>query len=141
MKTLSLWNAGLLNPLRGLYDSQKEFERSFGSVDAGFVPACDVEENDSEFILSFDLPGIKKDDVKIEIHDQRLTVSGERKWESKKSDQTKYSIEKSYGRFERSFTLPTSINSEKVEARYEEGILKLSLPKTEVAKPRQIRIV
>jgi HSP20 family protein len=106
-----------------------------------FNPACEISETEEHFMMSVDLPGTKKSDIKIEVANDILTVSGERKRESMTDKKAKLQhFERSYGFFKRSFSLPTSIDADKVEARYEEGVLELYLPKVHTAKPRQIEI-
>lgn len=105
-----------------------------------FEPACEVSESDEHYLMSLDLPGMKKEDIKIEMSDNLLTISGERRRENAEKNQRVQRYEKSYGFFKRSFTLPASVEADKVEARYEDGVLELYLPKTHAAKPRQIEI-
>jgi HSP20 family protein len=105
-----------------------------------FNVACDVEETGSHYLMSFDLPGISKEDVKIEVVDNKLTVSGERKSEKKDDKNNHYVTERHYGSFQRSFTLPSTIDASHVEASYKDGVLQIALPKAESAKPRQIKI-
>ncbi|HEX4926244.1 MAG TPA: Hsp20/alpha crystallin family protein [Bdellovibrionales bacterium] len=108
-----------------------------GQTMMGFNPACDIEEQDDHFRISVDLPGVSKDDVKVEVVDNRLVISGERKHEKKEGGRRS---ERYYGRFERSFMLPTAIDVDKIEARYENGVLELAVPKAESAKPRTVQI-
>lgn len=108
--------------------------------DRNFTPACEVSETDEHYLMSVDLPGMKKEDIKIEVSDNVLTVSGERKRESSEKGQRVQHYEKSYGFFKRSFSLPSSIEADKVEARYEDGVVELYLPKVQAAKPRHIEI-
>lgn len=103
-------------------------------------PSCDISEANDHFLMSVDIPGMKPEDIKIEVANNILTISGERKREEKENDDSIQHYEKSYGYFKRSFSLPTSIESESVEARYENGVLELFLPKTQTAKSRQIEI-
>jgi HSP20 family protein len=103
---------------------------------AEFTPACDVDETESHYLVTFDLPGLKKEDVKIDLRDNQLTISGERKGEMK----GRVSSERYYGSFCRSFVLPPNINSEKVEANYENGVLQVALPKTAVSVGKEIPI-
>lgn len=107
----------------------------------GFQPKCDVHESKEHFLMSFDMPGVKKEDIKIEVLGNELTISGERQREVKnvESDAT-LRRERVYGRFERSFTLPTTIASDKIEAHYENGVLNVALPKAEATKGRTIQI-
>ncbi|PWU18797.1 MAG: heat-shock protein [Bdellovibrio sp.] len=105
-------------------------------------PRSEVDETKTHFNFKFDLPGLTKDDIKVEIHDNRLTVSGERRHERKEEDKDKKSFfsEMTYGSYWRSFELPTPVNSEKVEAKYENGVLALSVPKAAGSNTRQISI-
>ena len=106
-----------------------------------FDPACEVSEGEDHFLMSVDLPGMKKDDIKIEAAGNILTVSGERKREQNTDAKSRIQrYEKTYGFFKRSFTLPSSVEAEKVEARYENGVLEIYLPKVQAAKSRQIEI-
>lgn len=106
-----------------------------------FSPACEVAETDEHYLMSVDLPGMKKEDIKIEVKDNILTISGERKKETTSDSKSKIQrYERTYGFFKRSFSLPASLNSEAVEARYENGVLELYLPKSQAARSRQIEI-
>ena len=109
-------------------------EQSFG-------PACEVSETEDHYNLSVDLPGMRQEDIKVEVHNNQLVISGERKREklADKSEKVQR-YEKTYGTFKRSFTLPATVQEDKIEARYEHGVLELYLPKAEVSKPRQIEI-
>jgi HSP20 family protein len=97
-----------------------------------FPPSCDVNETENHYMVSFDMPGVKKEDVKIELRSNQLRVSGERRHEARSG--------RSYGKFERTFTLPATINADKIEAHYEDGVLSIALPKAESAKPKNIEI-
>jgi HSP20 family protein len=142
---------------RDLWNSTREFSPWFQDIDdmmdrllipmttlkreaQGFNPACDVEETDSHYLMSFDLPGVSKDDVKIEVVENQLTVSGERKSEKKDDKNNRHVAERYYGSFQRVFTLPSTIDATKVEASYRDGVLQVALPKAESAKPQQIKI-
>ncbi len=106
-----------------------------------FQPSCDVNETKDHYLVSFDMPGVKKEDIKIEVQGNELVISGERQRELSEQDgETTLRVERSYGKFERSFTLPASINSEKIEAHYENGVLNVALPKAEAAKSRTVQI-
>lgn len=102
----------------------------------GFTPFCDTDETDSHYLLSFDLPGVKKNDVKIELTDNQLSIAGERKGESKRKE----SSERFYGSFYRSFTLPSNVDPDKIEASFEDGVLQISIPKTQISPGKQIPI-
>ena len=103
-----------------------------------FKPSCDVNETDDHYLVSFDMPGIKKEDIKVEVQKNQLVISGERH-RTQGSESGLYN-ERRYGKFERAFTLPTTINTEKIEAQFENGVLNIALPKAEVAKPRTIQV-
>ncbi|MGK5085489.1 Hsp20/alpha crystallin family protein [Bdellovibrionota bacterium FG-1] len=105
-----------------------------------FTPACDIAETKSHYLVTFDLPGMKKSDVKIDLQDNQLTVSGERKHETHEEEQGRVSRERYYGAFCRAFTLPSKVNADKVEANYENGVLQIAIPKTEVSVGKQIPI-
>ncbi len=106
-----------------------------------FLPSCDVNETKNHYLISFDMPGVKKEDIKIETQGNELLISGERRREAKEDHgEATLRREKTYGRFERRFSLPTSIDSEKIEAHYENGVLNIVLPKVATAKSRTIQI-
>ena len=106
-----------------------------------FSPACEISETDDHHFMSIDLPGMKREDIKIETSNGMLVISGERKREMPANDSRKVQrYEKSYGFFKRSFTLPTSVDIESIEARYENGVLEIYLPKMQAAKPKHIEI-
>lgn len=94
-----------------------------------FSPKVDISETEKEFELQFHIPGMKKDEINIDIHDDRLTVSGERKMENEKNEKNYHSVESYYGTFSRSFYLPDNVNTEKAEANYRDGILDVVIPK------------
>jgi len=107
---------------------------------AAFTPAVDVHESEDSYLLSFDVPGIPREAIKIDAQNGRLTVSGERSHVETANDKLYKRVERSFGRFERSFQLPKDIDDAKIQARYENGVLEVMLPKAEVAKPRSIQI-
>ncbi|MCM2278251.1 MAG: Hsp20/alpha crystallin family protein [Oligoflexia bacterium] len=149
------------SPLRELNRMQRRIDRMFDEFFSGtpfpnligptrsllemgereYIPACDVQDSDTQYLLSFDLPGVKKEDVKIDLRDNLLTVSGERKEESYKEEKGKrVSEERMYGSFVRSFTLPSGVDPNKVEASYENGVLQIAIPKAPEAQGRHIPI-
>lgn len=105
-----------------------------------FTPSCDVDETDTHYLLSFDLPGVKKDEIKVDLRDNMLTVSGERKEEREDKKKGRYRSERYYGAFERSFALPTNVKADQIEANYSDGVLSLSVPKSEPSQKQQIKI-
>jgi len=107
---------------------------------SGWTPALDVFEDKDNVIVKAELPGMKKEEIEVSLHDGTLSISGERKNESKFEDAEIYRAERFVGRFQRSVSLPTSVASDKVSAQYKDGILTITLPKTEEAKPKQIDV-
>ena len=106
-----------------------------------FQPNCDINETNDHYLISFDMPGVKKEDIEIETQGNQLNVYGERQRETKEMSEDKVlRHERSYGKYSRSFILPTSIDSNKIEAHYEDGVLNIALPKTETAKGRKVQI-
>lgn len=133
------WNP-VLDLQRGIDRLFSDFLRSGTDRSSIFNPACDVEETDSHYVMAFDLPGMKKDDIRVEMIDNQLIVSGTRKSEDRKGDRQSRIVERSYGEFQRVFNLPAAVDAERVEASYEDGVLRLAVPKAESTKPRQIKI-
>lgn len=118
------------NPASGLQDTEQEFS-----------PATEITEDEAQYHLSVDLPGMRQEDIQIEVQDHQLSITGERKRESKKAESEKVQrFERSYGFFRRSFTLPKNVSTDKITAQYENGVLELSIPKAELAQARKIQI-
>jgi len=111
-----------------------------GWFDRGWTPAVDVSEDPKAFSVAMELPGVKAEDVKIEIDGNRLTVKGEKKAETEEKSDRVYRFERRFGAFERVFTLPETVNAEAIEAKVAAGVLTLTLPKTEKALPRSIAV-
>ena len=107
---------------------------------AAFAPAVDVYENGEKVVLKLDVPGIKEEDLDIRVENQTLSVRGERKFEAEEKEENFHRIERRYGSFFRSFSLPTTVDTENVNASYNAGVLKLELKKKASAQPRQIKI-
>src|SRR5215212_7298090 len=110
------------------------------SVAQRWVPSMDLVEADDHFLLKADLPGLGEDDVNIEIRDNALTISGERKAEHEARERGWYRVERSFGRFSRSLTLPEGVNADAVEAAFDKGVLEVRIPKPEERKPRRVAI-
>jgi HSP20 family protein len=111
------------------------------TLEAGFEPSCDVEEYPTHYLFSFDIPGIKKENVSIELSgDNELRVKGERKAEREQKTATSQQRERVWGAFERSFLLPKSVKADQIEAQYRDGVLQVVVPKTETAQSKQIKI-
>jgi HSP20 family protein len=105
-----------------------------------FTPSCEVEETSKEYLFNFEVPGMKEDELNVEIKNQMLIVSGERKKAEERSEKTFHYSERSYGRFERSFTLPEDVDLSKIEAKHDRGILTVVATKKEVTAPMKIPI-
>ncbi len=105
-----------------------------------WAPAMDLVEAEDHFLLKADLPGLGEDDVAIEVQDNVLTVSGERKTEHERKERGWYRLERSFGRFSRSLTLPEGVNAEAISASFDKGVLEVRIPKPEERKPRRISI-
>lgn len=129
---------------------REEMDRFFNSMFGGtalaprevseWTPAMDVVETANEFIVSAELPGLEKDDIEIEIENNILTIRGEKKEEKREEEGRHYVYERRFGGFSRSFTLPTNVDPDRVTARFENGVLTVTLPKTEEARGRRIEI-
>ncbi|MDI6401458.1 Hsp20/alpha crystallin family protein [Balneolaceae bacterium ANBcel3] len=105
-----------------------------------FVPSLDVIEDESHYRVHVALPGIKKDEINIDLQDRRLTISGERREENENKNTKYHLVETRYGRFERSVMLPENINQDKIDARFEDGVLKLDIEKKEKQVNKQIKV-
>ena len=111
---------------------------SLGS--GSFVPAVDIYEDAQKLALTLELPGIRPENVDIRVENQTLTVKGERGFDGEQKEQNYHRIERRYGSFVRSFTLPQTVDTENVKANYEHGVLSIELPKKAEAKPKQIKV-
>jgi HSP20 family protein len=105
-----------------------------------FYPALDVIEEKDQYVLKADLPGIKKEDIKVSVENGVLTIEGERKSETEHKDKQVHRVERSWGRFVRTLNLGTSVDQHKIRANYKDGVLELIVPKSEAAKPKAIDI-
>lgn len=128
------------NPMRDLSRMEDAFERSLNSQLE--CPSCDVVEDNKNYTLKFDLPGVQKDQVKVEVSDDQLTIKAERQEEHTTKGKKKYVSEISYGTYLRTFRLPAPVDEKKVEAKFDNGVLTITVPKTEIpaAKSKQIKI-
>src|SRR5882724_1637225 len=107
---------------------------------SSFSPAVDVYEDEHAVNLKIEVPGVDEKDLDIRVENNTLTVHGERKFEKEEKEENFRRVERQYGSFTRSFTLPTTVDSEHVSANYDKGVLKISLPKKAEAKPKQIKV-
>ena len=132
---------GIQREINRMFDSAFRFDtRNEDSVFHAWTPAVDFAERDDQFVVKAELPGVNKDDVKITLENNILTIHGEKKQEKEIKKENYHHVERSYGSFERSFTLPTSVKSDKIDAVYKDGVLQIALPKSEDAKPKQIEV-
>jgi HSP20 family protein len=138
-------------PVRELNSIQSEMNRLFnGFFDSPtatngrslrrWIPAMDLSETEHEFVLRADLPGLEEKDVNIELEDNVLTVSGERKSEHEERKEGYYRVERASGKFSRSLTLPEGVDPEKIIATFENGVLEVQIPKPEQRKPHKVTI-
>ena len=148
-------------PVRGLIPSRpfrdlEEMERRFDDVfswpllpavwrrsptmEMGWAPAIDVFEKEDKFVVKAELPGMKEEDIDISVVGNTLTIKGERKAESEVKEDDYYYCERSYGSFSRSIDVPSNVDTQKIEANYEDGVLEISLPKTPEVKPNKISV-
>jgi HSP20 family protein len=130
-----------------LTDLREEIDRLFeaplartSEFLAGWTPAFDVYEEKDNFIVKAELPGMKREDINVSLHDGSLIISGERKSETKTEDAEIYRAERFFGKFQRAVALPATVAADKVKAEYKDGVLTIMLPKSEEAKPKQIEV-
>ncbi|MEP6959488.1 MAG: Hsp20/alpha crystallin family protein [Nitrospirota bacterium] len=145
--TLVRWD-----PFRELEDMSDRLNRMFSRpglsqangketmIVADWVPAVDVSETDGEFQIKAEIPYVKKEDVKVTLEDGVLTIQGQRKQEKEEKGTKYHRVERTYGSFVRSFTLPDLVDEQKVKAEFKDGVLNLQLPKSEKAKPKAIEV-
>jgi HSP20 family protein len=107
---------------------------------SGWTPALDVHEDKDNFVVQAELPGMKREEIDVSLHDGALSLSGERKTEKKYEEAEVYRTERFFGKFQRTVTLPAPVAADKVKAQYKDGVLTITLPKTEEAKPKQIDV-
>lgn len=142
-----------INPVRELSTMQDRMNRLFedffgrtgGAQEVEFAagawaPIVDIYESDNEIVVTAELPGLEKEQVGVEYKDGVLTLRGERKLEREVKEESYHRMERSYGSFHRSFTLPGSVDADKINARMKNGVLEIHLPKKEAAKPKQIKV-
>jgi len=132
---------GFFNRVLDNFSNDSDFVADGEGGSRTWLPAVDIYEGDQAFVATADLPGMSKDDIDVSIEDNVLTVSGERKLDQETDSGTFRRIERSYGSFRRSFTLPRGVEAAKVEATFAEGVLTLNIPKSDIAKSRKITIV
>jgi HSP20 family protein len=125
---------------------QRQMDRMFNDLsrsewrDENFIPACDFEEAEDKYSISMDMPGMSKDEIQVDISGNTLTVTGEHREEKREGKGKQRSQERYHGRIERTFTLPQISDTENIQANYQDGVLRISIPKSETAKARRIEI-
>jgi HSP20 family protein len=131
-------------PARELRDMNRLFNTFFqpptGTVMRRWSPAMDLVETDDHYVLRADLPGVAEGDVKIELDDNVLKISGERKSAHKEAKEGYYRVERAYGSFSRSLTLPEGVDADSISANFDRGVLEVKVPKPEQRKPRKVEI-
>ncbi len=133
--------AVLQNRLNSIFNDFARPELQQESLAAGsFVPACDVYEDEQRLLLKMEVPGMNQADLDIQLENQTLTVKGQRGLEAGEKEENFHRIERRFGSFVRSFTLPQAVDTGSVVAKYENGVLAISLSKKEAAKPKQVKI-
>jgi HSP20 family protein len=138
-------------PLRDVFSLQEEINRMFDELVGRppverreerqtWTPAVDVYETKDAMVVEIEAPGIDKKDLHLSIQDNVLTVKGERRWQQEKKEHNYHRMERVYGSFQRSFTLPVTVDANRVKATYKDGILTVNLPKVEEARPKEIAV-
>jgi HSP20 family protein len=138
-----------LEPFRGLSTLQDQFNRLFDesfqnhaeeSALTTWAPAVDIYETPNELVVKADLPEVNEKEIDVRVENNLLTIRGERKFEKSVSEENFLRVERTYGAFSRSFSLPNTVNSEAIGAEYKNGVLTVTLPKREESKPRQVKV-
>jgi len=144
MTSITQWD-----PFRSMSSLQDQVNRLFGSTFQGhpdnstlttWGPAVDIYETENELIVKADLPEISEKDLDVRVENNTLTIRGERKFEQKVKEDNYLRVERAYGSFNRSFSLPNTVNTEAIKAEYKNGVLTVELPKRAESKPKQVRI-
>ncbi|MGH9561223.1 MAG: Hsp20/alpha crystallin family protein [Terracidiphilus sp.] len=137
------------DPFREVVALQNRMNTLFGNMNqenesplttASFVPAVDVYEDEKKVVLKLEVPGIAEKDLDVSVENNTLTVKGERKFEQEEKEENFHRIERRYGSFYRAFTLPTTVDTESINAKYDAGVLRLELKKRPEAQPKQIKV-
>ena len=132
--------AQLQSRLNSIFSEFTAPSESSSSASGSFVPAVDIYEDAQALVLKLEVPGLKPEDIDIRMENQTLTVKGERRFESEEKAENFHRIERRFGTFARSFTLPQTVDAENIAAAYDAGVLSISLAKKPEAKPRQVKV-
>ena len=130
--------AALQNRVNSLFRDFNDGESSLTTTN--FIPAVDIYEDEKRIVLKLEVPGIPEKDLDVTVENNTLVVKGERKFEKEEKEENFHRIERRYGSFSRAFTLPTTVETENIDAKYENGVLKLELKKKPEAQPKQIKV-
>jgi HSP20 family protein len=143
-------NLMTVDPFRELMDLQRGINQLFdssvgrssneGAALNTWTPSVDIYEDEGSFLIKLELPEVNREDVKVNLHENTLSISGERRIENEEKRDGYHRVERSYGQFYRSFTLPPNVNTEQINAQFKDGMLRLTIPKKEEAKPKQIAV-
>jgi HSP20 family protein len=136
------------DPFRGLNTLNEQVNRLLGdsfatpgeTALANWTPAVDIYETENELVVKADLPDVNEKDIDIRVENNTLTITGERKFEQKVNKDNYLRVERAYGTFSRSFSLPNTVNTEAIQADYHNGLLTVHMPKREESKPKQIKV-
>jgi HSP20 family protein len=152
MNALTKFRASLWDPFKELQEFEQRLASRFGQLakpngdgaevmaTADWSPIVDITEDEKEYLVKAEIPGMKKEEVKVTVEDGVLTISGERKAEKEEKTKKYHRIERSYGKFERSFSLPENVDPTKVTAEHKEGLLQVRLPKTEKTPNKAVEV-
>ncbi|MGA2154049.1 MAG: Hsp20/alpha crystallin family protein [Bryobacteraceae bacterium] len=142
MRSLQTMSLTHFDPLANIRLFEDAFTRMFNEPQTNrpWTPAVDIYETENDLVVKADLPDVDLKDIDVRVENQTLTIAGERKFEKQDNVAGYHRIERSYGNFTRSFAVPNSFDTEKIAASFKNGVLSVSLPKKEAAKPRQIKI-
>jgi HSP20 family protein len=132
--------AVLQNRLNSIFNDFARPEGEESLALGNFIPACDIYEDEHKLLLKLEVPGIQQNDIDVRLENQTLTVKGERKFASDEKEENFHRIERRFGSFVRSFTLPVTVDTNAISAKYDAGVLTISLAKKEAAKPKQVKI-
>src|SRR5205809_5335188 len=142
MRSFNTMSLTHYDPLASLRQFEDAFTRFFTEPQSNrpWSPSVDIYETENELVLKADVPDVDLKDIDVRVENQTLTIAGERKFEKKDNVKGYHRIERSYGNFVRSFAVPNSFDTENINAAYRNGVLTVTLPKKEAAKPRQIKV-
>jgi HSP20 family protein len=132
--------ATLHDQVNRLFEGSLQGNRSDNSSLTTWAPAVDIYENENALVIKADIPDLDEKDLDIRVENNMLTVKGERKFEQKVKEENYLRIERTYGAFSRSFSLPTTVNTEAIKAEYKNGVLTVELPKRAESKPKQVKV-